>query len=106
MRAYLDLVAKLFESAVGSDWDYGGCWITEDGTVEWCDHANDWHHSHIALDAFGDDSMAGDDGEFDEYSRDMAQEIAYSNGWIRVSTKGTRNFSVEWRRTTSSSSTT
>ena len=99
MRKLIDIVTSLQESAVSPDWNLGGCWITDSGEIEHCDHGNDIHHSHIALDHFGDESMTDDDGEYDEYSRDTAQEIAYSEGWIRISTRGTSSFSVEWQTT-------
>jgi len=46
--------------------------------------------------------MLNDEGEYDKYSHDMAQEHAYNDGWVRISTRGSRTFSVDWQATVSS----
>ncbi len=87
----------LTEALLPSDWDLGGAWITDNGSVEPCDHASDRHHSDIALEHFGEYIETNDEGEHDEYSKDSAQDAAFDNGWIRINTRGQRSLSVEWR---------
>jgi hypothetical protein len=98
MRRFINLIK---ESVLPPDWDLGGAWITETGEILPCDHANGIHHSHLAFDAYSDgidDAEIGDDGDPDDASKDIAYDVAYSEGWIRISTRGTSSFCVEWRR--------
>lgn len=88
---------ELLEVNLPAGWDLGGFWITDTGELIPVDHRQDIHHGDISLKHFADDSMRDENGEFDDYSRDMAQDIAYQNGWIRVSTSGNRAFALEWR---------
>ncbi len=74
-----------------------GYWITEFGEILSTDHKNGIHHSHLALDAFGDENMMNDDGEYDKYSATMAEDQALENGWIRCNSQiKSKTFSVEW----------
>lgn len=74
-----------------SDWDLSGFWITDTGERIDVNHDKGTHHANVALDHFIDyldftGFTEPIDPYNDEYIADMALEVAFDNGWIRVST--------------------
>ena len=77
-----------FTEDIYDDYHLGGGWITDRGEYFEVDHRNGLHHSDIALDEFGDEVEPNPEtGEHDEYSTEIAVDIAVDQGWIRVSTR-------------------
>lgn len=89
-------IINLAEGKLPEGWDLGGAWIKDSGELVPVDHANDIHHGRIALAHYADFIEPNDEGEHDKYSEEAARDAAMENGWIRISTRGTRSISVEW----------
>lgn len=73
------MLMYLFESRL-----YDGGWIKPDGEYLKCDHSNNKHHSHIGLEYFKIDHDPDDNDEL-ERAMIIADNAAYSEGWIRIS---------------------
>lgn len=95
-RVISDRDEVIFEGELPDEWNLHGGWIDEKGNFYEIDHANDVHHSDIALEHFGDYVEYDNDGNPDEYTADAAQGVAMSQGWIRVGAGGGSSLGVNW----------
>lgn len=94
-------IHEIISETVPADWDLGGAWITPEGDILMCDHHNNIHHTDLAFSEYGEfipEIEYDEQGEPDDYYKDLAVEMANDNGWIRVSTNGSRFMSVQWMR--------
>lgn len=63
---------------------FTGSWIEPSGAVRYCDHANDIHHSSIALEQFGDYIDLDGYDEYSETDKEEAMSVALQEGWLQI----------------------